>query len=452
MAEPSIWLPLLEDLSNQGLASISVANNGATISSDGKIGSCYTFDGTDDYMLVDSVDGSASEITFCCWFSPLSGFTSAHLMDARASSGVGYQPMYVTASSIQVGGSSTAYPYFYTTFTAGEWYHIAVVYSSFACTLYVNGAAIGESTQSMAYAYNQDLPLTIASRYNNSSHLKCSINDVRVYYSALSAKEVREIAQGLVLHFPLDNNALGTSEAMMATVYDCSGYHHDGTCIDAPVAQTATARHVSSTYLDGINDGISIMGVNLNPVINGSHTICFWIKSESGSTAPASVDYSGIAPYSESSVGSGLKLYWEGEAGDWHHVAVVCSGLTSVSSYYDGELRQSATVSRTPTTFSNNWRIGLGASLSDEDPYNGLISDFRIYATALLADDIKYLYEVGASVDNKQNFHTYDYVEEGETTAKILKTGATKSTEFTEAEAAAIYDDGDISALHFIEL
>lgn len=38
-----VWLPLTKDLRNQGLDDVTVTNNGATFSSAGKLGGCYTF-------------------------------------------------------------------------------------------------------------------------------------------------------------------------------------------------------------------------------------------------------------------------------------------------------------------------------------------------------------------------------------------------------------------------
>ena len=37
-----IWLPLTDDLHNQGLSEINVINNGATLDNNGKIGKCYS--------------------------------------------------------------------------------------------------------------------------------------------------------------------------------------------------------------------------------------------------------------------------------------------------------------------------------------------------------------------------------------------------------------------------
>lgn len=452
MAEAMVWLPLTGDLSNVGLEKMTITNNGAVVNTGGKIGSCYSFNGNDSNMVVSSIDGTVDEISFCCWFCPQTGFSSAHLMDVRTDAGVGYQPMYITASSIQVGGSSTSYPTLAYVFEAEKWYHVAVVYTTTDCKTYINGELIGTSTAAKSYVYNQDLPLTLASRCNNTTHLKCKINDVRVYYSALSTKEVRDISKALVLHFPLDNNGFGSSKSMMSLVYDCSGYHHDGTITSAPENATDTARNVASTHFDGEDDGILVRNLDLNSIINDSHTISCWIKSESGVSEAGDDDYSDVSPYAESGIGTGLKLYWNGMAGGWHHIVLVCEGQSRTLTYYDGELRQSTTTPRTVTTFSNNWRIGRGPRTDDDHPYHGKISDFRIYATALSAADIRYLYEVGASVDDNQNIHAYEYVEETDTLAKMHKTGVTKSIEFTEADNARIYDDGEISALDLIEL
>lgn len=39
------WWPLNGNLEDKGISNISLTNNGATINSSGKIGSCYSFNG-----------------------------------------------------------------------------------------------------------------------------------------------------------------------------------------------------------------------------------------------------------------------------------------------------------------------------------------------------------------------------------------------------------------------
>ena len=41
-----VWLPLNGTLENKGVSNVTVTNNGATVDSAGKIGSCYYFNGS----------------------------------------------------------------------------------------------------------------------------------------------------------------------------------------------------------------------------------------------------------------------------------------------------------------------------------------------------------------------------------------------------------------------
>lgn len=43
-----VWLPLRGDLENKGVSGVTVTNSGATVNSAGKIGSCYSFNGSNN--------------------------------------------------------------------------------------------------------------------------------------------------------------------------------------------------------------------------------------------------------------------------------------------------------------------------------------------------------------------------------------------------------------------
>lgn len=73
----------------------------------------------------------------------------------------------------------------------------------------------------------------------------------------------------------------------------------------------------------------------------------------------------------------------------------------------------------------------------------GLFSDFRIYCTALDADAIRQLYEVGAKIDNKQNLHTFELVENN-SKIQINKQGQTLCNELEESTATKLHKANQI--------
>lgn len=94
------------------------------------------------------------------------------------------------------------------TFTSGvktgviaryAWSHICAVWDNGTARIYVNGTQVGTSTGTCAstnWAYD-----TVIARPNNLRYY----NDIRIYNHALSAKEVKEISKGLMLHYNFED-------------------------------------------------------------------------------------------------------------------------------------------------------------------------------------------------------------------------------------------------------
>jgi hypothetical protein len=76
--------------------------------------------------------------------------------------------------------------------------------------------------------------------------------------------------------------------------------------------------------------------------------------------------------------------------------------------YVNGSQR--AQVATNGTIYLNN-TLNIGGRQNTAG-YNGSISDFRIYATALSADDILTMYKNSGIIDNKGNVYAYEFKEE----------------------------------------
>lgn len=196
-----VWLPLNGDLRNQGVSDVTVTNSGATINTNGKIGSCYSFNGSSSYITTDIK--TSSSMSFCCWVY-FNSFDGAQLIDCRNNSAVGYQPMYITQSYIQIGNSQNGFAEIGYSFSASTWYHIVVANNESKTWVYINGSLIGERNIGGYDFGTLNIPIGVRCS-RNMYYLNGRLNDVRIYDHCLSAAEVKEISKGLVLHYKLDD-------------------------------------------------------------------------------------------------------------------------------------------------------------------------------------------------------------------------------------------------------
>ena len=358
-----VWLPLNGDLKNQGLDDITVTNNGATIDDNGKIGKCYSFDGSDDYIDLGDIghyfNGSPFSITF--WiYSEESG--------TRGIVFSGYNlPSTSNFFSIEINGSSgTLDNYFrfdwhggdvgifHNAFTPNIWLHFAVTYDGEKIICYRNGEVIGEKIVTLS-------PIPVGNKYylgrdnrTGSTALKGRLNDFRIYDHALSLKEIKEIAKGLIVHYPLDDKYI-ESTTNLITGEDCLS----ATCYNGAISKygygTNTDMYKQVTTFDG-RKGTKVY----NKIDGGKMYPYVYINNmftSNGTNAPEyktlSFDYytnksTSICPYKLGS-GSGTATYivtnTETKTGTgtnsvtipikpnmWNHVEITFHGTTDANS------------------------------------------------------------------------------------------------------------------------
>ena len=192
-------------------------------------------------------------------------------------------------------------------------------------------------------------------------------------------------------------------------IIDSSGYSNHGTKSGNISISSSTPRYSYSTKFDS--------GAHINVTLTtggfgNTYTFSWWGKYS---------NYSSHMMWGFSN-GNRLNLYMSGgnfywNTGDgnsnpfnvsattygdnqWHHFAVTGDGATA-KLYIDGVFKANAKTYKgiTGTTiYMNGWDSGTNYN------FNGQLSDFRLYATCLSADDIKRLYNTPASVSKIGQF------------------------------------------------
>lgn len=220
-----VWLPLNGDLHNQGLSNITVTNNGATVNTSGKIGSCYEF-GSNTYLQLGPIFQNGNQNFSISYWLKLKSIPSTYYCilcsrTSTASTGVGIWVKSDKTFIIDIGARwNTSVQ----DININQWYHVAIISSSEGRKLYINGIETSNTSTIKTNPTTVNTNSTIIGAQHSSAagtvdgtYLNGYLNDVRIYDHALSAKEVEEIAKGLVLHYKLDNNGLGGENLALLT-------------------------------------------------------------------------------------------------------------------------------------------------------------------------------------------------------------------------------------------
>lgn len=225
-----VWLPLNGSLENQGLSTVSITNSGATVNTAGKIGSCYSFDGSDDYIslsgssLYNIIKGGPQPFSIAMWVYHADATRAVLFGDFGLSGAINFNLELSTQHYLRFywGGSPDTTPAA-TVISQSVWTHIAFIYDGQTIKFYVNGvlkytlsgALSVKSKTSGSYYLGRD------SR-TGTTVLNGRINDFRLYDHALSVKEVRELARGLMVHYKLDSTDIEAATNYLTEAQSCA--------------------------------------------------------------------------------------------------------------------------------------------------------------------------------------------------------------------------------------
>ena len=215
-----VWLPLNGDLENKGISNFPVTNNGATVNTSGKIGSCYSFNGSSNY-LASTYNFYNSVYSVSAWIYTTSTSATQTIVCDRTTVGYGFS-IFLIGGKIRIdpGGNNVQWTTSYT-YPANTWFHLVVTYDGTKVAYYINGVLQQTYTAALTVSYWGTTTSIGASQANGSgygNYLNGRLNDIRIYDHCLSAAEVKEISQGLVLHYKLDTHYLKSGTNLVTDV------------------------------------------------------------------------------------------------------------------------------------------------------------------------------------------------------------------------------------------
>lgn len=431
-----VWLPLNGDLHNQGLSNIVISNNGASINTSGKIGSCYSFNGSNSYIRSNStcLSNNDTEWSYTCWFYPTNAHNGCLFSNRTSTDSRGIAIFYYTSKFLIDDGTRWEFTPS-VAISVGAWNHLAIVrkagsYKKF----YLNGQLINSTTTTGTPTLANSSWFSIGTSQNSATTattnpLNGRLNDVRIYNHALSDKEVEEISKGLALHIKLNNVNFSS---------DSSGYNHQLIWANASNT-TDTARYDKSTTLTGSSSYVKVTDNTWMAQHAREMTLNVWAKATTWPTSGRIFSCTESGGFNTEAGNSG---YWRfpiyvctNEAqtsyaykydsseiqisalptSQWVMLTFVYDS-TGTKTYINGVLHHTYTNASYGIRFNTNARLFLGCEASTANPaspyFNGQLSDFRIYYTVLSEEQILELYHTSATIDKNGNVYTRELVEE----------------------------------------
>lgn len=243
-----LWLPLNGTNANNGLSDITMSGV-PTSWQNGPTGKCASFNNNTGHVIYSStteLNFTTQDFSWAVWINKISASMTTSAMFAftvgRADAG-GY------GYGLQVDGSTLrcwfgSYTALVSSVPDNEWHHIAFVKSGDNIKVYRDGTCVVNATRTGNLpTYSDGAGPGIGCFHYASGNIYPLIghlSEFRIYDHALTAKEVKELSLGLVMHYKLDNpytcgvtnmlnatsskGGLGESHFTRTALYKESGY------------------------------------------------------------------------------------------------------------------------------------------------------------------------------------------------------------------------------------
>ena len=303
-----VWLPLTKDLRQQGLDSTTVTqNSGTAISSGGKLGSCLT--ATSNATIVVNLPSLATMLangksySLACWVKVTNKVTNGWVIKLGTNScGLWWAASEARWSwNENDGGKRCANPTISSDTT--NWHHLVTT---------VTKSSNGSTTTARHYVDGKPATSYEVQTWDGSGNTQpagttitispyvASLNDIRLYDHCLSEAEIKKLAQGLILHYPLNRGGMGQENLW-----------RNGSCQDNLDGMLQSTVKFTITTKDGYKCA-HLSGVKGSSNVTGYLSIPDTMVPEAGAWYTISADMR-IDNYSAGSTNPYVGIYFSGD-------------------------------------------------------------------------------------------------------------------------------------------
>jgi uncharacterized protein YjdB len=247
-------------------------------------GQKLTFDGIDDYVIVQPHSSMETNVgTIEAWVRPT---WAANTRPPGNPTIVGMRPVewWMARYSFHLNNAldglgmwnGSSYNSVAFSFTQNQWYHVAFVYSTTNCAVYVDGNFVGNTNNGIA-ASNTGIPLRIGIADNvgfNESWLG-DIEEVRVWNTQRTETQLEDnmncdVPQqtALVAYYRFDEGIAGGNNTGSTVVTDYSGNNNCGALMN--FTRTGTASNYTAAFISACNSII----IPAPGITSGTNEIC----------------------------------------------------------------------------------------------------------------------------------------------------------------------------------
>ena len=380
------------------------------------------FDGSSQYIDIDSSSFGSDSFSISLWFKQDTGTSFQGLFAGSGYSGGTGFIIYTHQNTIKiytaVSGSTTnilTSP----TFSFDTWYHVTLKREyNVGWSLYIDGTEV-DTYSSLTTTDLTSANTRIGKHYTSGLYFNGQIDGISIYNYALSSSQVTTL-------YGSSSTGIGNPMSLSPkpVAYYPLGDQDSFNGADYLVPNSSLKDYVFD--FDGSNDYIDCGAISAIPSAT-QITVSFWANTDSTSQSQVVFGDNSSSPiFSFEYWGSSNKMFFEYgtgtyayltltsvvTAGSWNNVAMVydasgASNTDKIKIYVDGVDKSSLLtyVGTIPTSL--NASIGdfwIGNGQNYNSPFNGKLSNFQIFNTALSATDLETLYNNGSPLTSMTGF------------------------------------------------